>query len=81
MNHDFYVEMRNMWISSIAKKPGSEERAGGEPMYKTVLGTNPPNFIRMVLNAANDGEITLSDVSYYLNMKLKHLNLLENALG
>ncbi len=72
---EFYQQKRAEWQSLPAKKGGGPERPP-----RRVLLTNSHNFIKIVLNAMYDEQISMSDVSYYLNMSLKHLNELENEL-
>lgn len=74
---EFYKKMRDKWNKQ--PKPKSEG-GGGEEGYQTTLRTHPKIFIRTVLNALNKNDITLVDVSYLLDMKLKHLKNLEEHL-
>ncbi|MHA1784476.1 MAG: ImmA/IrrE family metallo-endopeptidase [Candidatus Helarchaeota archaeon] len=72
----FYQKMRNYW-SKLTKK---ESTGGIEKQYNKVLRINSRSFIEIVLNAMYDKQINLVDVSYYLDMSLKHLNDLETSL-
>jgi Zn-dependent peptidase ImmA (M78 family) len=73
---EFYKKMRDKW----SKQPKPKPEGGGEEGYQITLRTHPKIFIRTVLNALNKNDITLVDVSYLLDMKLKHLKNLEEHL-
>ena len=70
-----YQKMRGIW-EKIPKLSGG----GPEKPFKKVLSTHPRSYIKIVLNAMYENDITLVDVSNYLEMKLKHLNNLEQFL-
>ncbi len=73
---EFYKKMREKWNTL----PRTKSEGGGEEGYQITLRTHPKVFIRTVLNALNKNDITLVDVSYLLDMKLKHLKNLEEHL-
>lgn len=72
---DFYQEMRKYW-SKLSKPLGG----GPERQSKKVISTHSTNYIKIVLNALYNNQITFTDVSYYLNMKLKYLPALESYM-
>lgn len=71
----FYQERRHYWNSLESSKKG-----GPVPIETKVLSRNPRSFIKSVLDAMYDEKITMSDVSYYLDMSLKHLSKLEKKI-
>jgi len=72
---EYYQKMRLYW-----NKLPILSKGGPEKPFQKVLRTHPKNFIKIVLNAMYENNITLVDVSNYLEMKLKHLNNLEQCL-
>ena len=70
----FYQRFVNM----LRSRPLPRRSGGGEKGYELVLRKNSPNFIKIVLNALNEKKVLLTDTSYYLNTKLKHLNNIKN---
>lgn len=71
----YYQEMKKEWEQRLSSAGGFGERG-----HLTVLRTNSPNFIKIVLNAMYDNEILMKDVSYYLGMSLKYFNDLVNNI-
>ena len=74
-NKKFYQKKRDEW-----KKLPKPSKRGGPPPYQKVLTGNSKNYIKIVINAMYEDKITKQDVSYYLDMKLKHLSKLEEKL-
>ena len=74
-NKKFYQKKRDEW-----KKLPKPSRGGGPLPYQKVLTGNSKNYIKIVINAMYEDKITKQDVSYYLDMKLKHLSKLEEKL-
>ena len=74
-NRNFYKIKRNEWQKFL--KPSQR---GGPPQYKKVLKGHSKNYIKIALNAMRNGKITFHDLSYYLDMNLKHLLKLEESL-
>ncbi len=74
-NKKFYQKKRNEW----QRLPLPAQR-GGPPPYKKVLSGNSRNYIRIVLDAMYEGQITMHEASYYLDMNLKYLSKLEENL-
>ncbi|KKM68008.1 hypothetical protein LCGC14_1465260 [marine sediment metagenome] len=71
----FYQEMRKYW-QSLPKPSGG----GPEKSFEKVLRTNPKTYIKILLNALYERKITMTDISSYLNIKLKYLKSLERKL-
>ena len=74
-NKRHYQKKRDEW-----KKLPKPSNGGGPLPYKKVITGNSKNYIKIVLNAMYEDKITKQDVSYYLDMKLKHLSKLEEKL-
>jgi len=73
---EYYKQKRDEWNSfqPIVKEDIREKK------FQVVLRTHSKNYIKIVLDSMNNNNITLHDVSYYLNMNLKHLENLEKNL-
>jgi len=74
-NNNYYQAKREEW-----KKLPKPSKGGGPLPYQKVLTGNSKNYIKIVINAMYENKITNQDVSYYLDMKLKHLSQLEEKL-
>lgn len=72
---DIYQHQREL------KKQKQKERGGGPPPYRMVIRGNGRSYTGMVLGAFRDQQITLSDVSDYLGMRVRHLRDVERALS
>jgi len=72
----YYQQKRDEWI----KRPSQKKGEGGPPPYQKVISSNSNNYIKIVLNAMDNKEITMQDASYYLGMSLKHLPKLREYL-
>ncbi|MEE9378774.1 MAG: ImmA/IrrE family metallo-endopeptidase [Candidatus Lokiarchaeia archaeon] len=73
--HEFYQKMREYWRNLPKTSKG-----GPEKTYERVLRTNPKIYIKILLSAMYDHKLTMTEVSSYLNMSLKHLKNLESKL-
>lgn len=78
----FYERKRREYIQAWQERKElvKERRGGGPPYYRMVLRNNGKPFTRQVLHAYYDNEITLSDVSDYLDVKIKHVKRMEREL-
>lgn len=63
------------------RKKKQKDHPGGPPPYRMVIRGNGRSYTGMVLSAFRDKQITLSDVSDYLGMRVKHLREVEHALS
>ena len=58
-----------------------EKREGGfAPPYRVSIGTAGPLFVKLVLDNLYQDKITISDVSDFLDIRLKHLSKIEEAM-
>lgn len=73
---EFYQKMRSYWM----KLPKTKRSGFGERQYEKILSVNSRNFIEIVLNAMYDKQISMVDVSNYLDLNLKNLKNLEEKL-
>jgi Zn-dependent peptidase ImmA (M78 family) len=71
----YYQKKRLEW-----KKRPTPSSKGGPPPHLKVLSGNSKNYLKIVLNAMDNGKITMHDASYYLGMSLKHLPQLRQKL-
>ena len=55
--------------------------AGGPPPYRMAIRNSGRRFVRAVLHAYHREAITLSDVSDYLDLRVKHLQKLQEELA
>ncbi len=74
-NMNYYQKKREEW-----KKLPKPSRKGGPLPYQKVLTGNSKNYIKIVINAMYEEKITKQDLSYYLDIKLKHLSKLEENM-
>lgn len=70
-------EYREQWE---AAQRARQESGGPESPAKKVISTQSQTFIRLVLESYHQGHITLSDVSSYLGVRVKHLPKIEQAV-
>jgi Zn-dependent peptidase ImmA (M78 family) len=77
--HDEYDAYRAMW----QRRPlpmddeGDDDRKITEYGHERVLRTQGKNYVRLVLEALHSEAITAGDAADFLDMKLNHLNALE----
>jgi Zn-dependent peptidase ImmA (M78 family) len=63
------------------KAEGREDKRGGPPPDRNAVAERGQAFVRLVLQSYYQDRITLSDVSEYLGVRLKHLPKIEQAVG
>lgn len=90
--NDFYVRKREQYrreyvalaaereVVLAARRAAGEKVGGGAPPHRVALSTAGPLFTRLVLEGYEREIITSSDVSDYLEIRLKHLPKIERAL-
>lgn len=78
----FYEQKRRQYVASYEELRRQEESGGQRmvPYFRKVLLANGLRYTRLVLSAYYEQRITVSDVSDYLNIRLKHLNTIEQEL-
>ncbi len=74
-NQDYYQKMKSYWENLPVPKKG-----GPESPADAVLRKNPKNFIKIVLSAMYESNITLAEASQILNIGVKHFRQLEEKL-
>jgi Zn-dependent peptidase ImmA (M78 family)/transcriptional regulator with XRE-family HTH domain len=76
-----YAHMREQFIREYAelRQRPKESKGGPEPAVMTVRNLGRP-FVRLVLDAYAEDRISLSAVSSYLGVKLKHLPRIEDLV-
>jgi Zn-dependent peptidase ImmA (M78 family) len=89
---DFYVRKREQYrrkyaadaakreMALAARRAAGEKVGAGAPPHRVALSTAGPLFTRLVLDGYEREIITSSDVSDYLEVRLKHLPKIERAL-
>ena len=83
---DFYKQKRSQYIAEyLANKARQKEDAAEEEMKRNMPQETVSNFgrplIRMLLDNYYQDRITLSEVSGYLGLKVKHIPKLEEVAG
>lgn len=78
---DEYRSYRARWARERqAERDAAEPQNWGEKQHEIAMRTQGLPFVRMVLEAMHRDEVTASDVSDFLDMKLDYLNDLELAV-
>lgn len=78
----FYRAKRKEFLKTYARlAEGSKNREGFAPPDKTAVATAGPAFVRLVLEGYHTERITASDLSDFLEVKLKHLPKIEAAMA
>jgi Zn-dependent peptidase ImmA (M78 family) len=80
VSQSFYQHKRQEFVAEYQRMAEQSVGRGAPPVFRRTLSKNGYAYSRLVLDAYNNDRITASDVSSYLNMKLKHLPQLEAAL-
>jgi len=83
---DFYGRKREQYIAEyLANKARQKEQTADTEMKRNMPQETVSNFgrplIRMLLGNYYQDRITLSEVSGYLGLKVKHIPKLEQAAG
>lgn len=77
----FYKEKHEEWIQHAKRdREGRKEIEGGPPPDRAAVAERGQTFVRLVLQSYYQDRITLSDVSEYLGVRLKHLPKVERAV-
>ncbi|HLG29532.1 MAG TPA: XRE family transcriptional regulator [Candidatus Brocadiales bacterium] len=61
-------------------KQRQRQREGFAPPYRMAISSAGPMFIRLALNSYHQEKITASDLSDFLNIKLKHMKRIEHEI-
>lgn len=78
----FYRAKRKEFLKTYARlAEGSKNREGFAPPDKTAVATAGHAFVRLVLEGYHTERITASDLSDFLEVKLKHLPKIEAAMA
>jgi Zn-dependent peptidase ImmA (M78 family)/DNA-binding XRE family transcriptional regulator len=77
----FYREKYGEWVAAARARSAKKETEGGPPPDRAAVAERGQTFVRLVLQSYYQDRITLSDVSEYLGVRLKHLSKIEQALG
>jgi len=75
----FYQKKRKELLIEY-KEMGKRESSGFAPPHRIAISTAGPLFIRLVLNNYYQEKITSSDLSAFLNIKLKHMGRIEDEI-
>lgn len=77
----FYRRKRALYKAQFAERERTEVKSSGyESQSSKAVNINGPAFVRLVLENYYQERITLSDVSSYLNVRVKHLPRIEQAV-
>jgi hypothetical protein len=78
----FYRRKRQQYIDQYKETRDRQlERVGFPPPHAVAINRVGPLFARVVLGNYHEGNITASDLSDYLGLRLKHLDKVEAALA
>lgn len=76
---EFYEKKRKQFIKQY-DEIRKRETSGFPPHYRLAISTAGPLFIRLVFNNYYQDKITTSDLSGFLNIKLKHVGRIESEV-
>ncbi|MFN9867984.1 MAG: hypothetical protein ACK568_13120, partial [Pseudanabaena sp.] len=77
----FYQQKRQEFIDEYQRNAETSKKiTGAPPVFRMALGKNGYAFTRLVLDSYNSDRIHASDLSDYLDIRLKHLPDLQAAL-
>jgi len=74
----FYRRKRHQY-NREAEMRAQQSKRGFPPPYRLALSRTGPTFARLVLNSYHEDRITVSDVADLLEVRLKHLDKIEEA--
>jgi Zn-dependent peptidase ImmA (M78 family) len=75
----FYQKKRRQFVKEYEEL--RKLKAGGfAPHYRLAISTAGPLFIRLVFDSYYQEKITASDLSSFLNVKLKHVGRIEGEV-
>lgn len=78
----FYQEKHLEWTENARReRHRKKESKSGPPPDRTSVAERGQTLVRLVLQSYYQDHITLSDVSEYLGVRLKHLPKIERAVG
>lgn len=88
ISSNFYKNKKSLYEEEVKKRAKEESlrlaRADKHffmPVYIKALSSNGRNYTNLILTSYYQDKITLSDVSDYLGVKLKHLPKIEQAMS
>jgi Zn-dependent peptidase ImmA (M78 family)/DNA-binding XRE family transcriptional regulator len=77
----FYNAKHQEWIAVAREQEAKKQTEGGPPPDRAAVAERGQRFVRLVLQSYYRDRITLSNVSEYLGVRLKHLSKIEQAVG
>jgi len=77
-SEDFYREKREQFLNEIARREAKAD--GFAPPYRKAISSAGKTFVRLVLDSFYQEKITSSDVSDYLEVRLKWMPKIEEAV-
>jgi Zn-dependent peptidase ImmA (M78 family) len=77
----FYNEKHQRWTADARAHAAGRQSEGGPSPDRAAVAERGQTFVRLVLQSYYQDRITLSDVSEYLGVRLKHLTKIEQAAG
>jgi hypothetical protein len=78
----FYQIKREEFLKAYRDRDqeGSDREGGFAPPYRMAVATAGPGFVRLVLDSYYNERITASDLSDFLDVRLKHMPRIEEAV-
>ena len=77
----FYKAKHKEWLAEALDQEAKKKTEGGPSPDRAAVAERGQTFVRLVLQSYYQDRITLSDVSEYLGVRLKHLPKIEQAAG
>lgn len=77
----FYEEKRKRFLKEYEARIRVEKGKGGPSPWRKVISERGERFIRLVLETYHQDRITLSDVSFFLGVRVKHLPKIEQFVA
>jgi Zn-dependent peptidase ImmA (M78 family) len=76
----FYKQKREQYKEEYASLAGRKKKPGFAPPDRIAINAAGEQFVRLVLSSYANEKITASDVADYLDLRLKHISKVEQAL-
>lgn len=77
---DFYEKKRKEFLEQYEQYRNRKKSSGGPAYFRLVMRNNGLAYTKLVLEAYYQDYITMSEVSDYLGMKLKHFKKIEDEV-
>jgi Zn-dependent peptidase ImmA (M78 family) len=79
-SQDFYRRKRQEFVATYRERESVDRESGFAPPDRMAVATAGPGFVRLVLDSYYNERITASDLSDFLDVRLKHVGRIEEAV-